>query len=100
MIRKVEFKNDSLVTYLQGLSIETDARRDLISFMIANNMDISTEQFQKYQKEYNEFYGEFALAKDQLEQLIKKDYLEDDEELVFWNLDFNSSELELTVEKK
>ena len=100
MIRKIEFKNDSLVTYLQGLSIETDARRDLISFMIANNMDISTEQFQKYQKEYNEFYSEFALAKDQLEQLIKKDYLEDDEELVFWNLDFNSSELELTVEKK
>lgn len=98
MIKKINFSSqESLINYIQGLSIEVESRKELISFMLSNNMDTSTSQFTKYEKEYAHFYAEYSIAKQKLEQLIKTEFIQEDEILLSWNLIFETQELELTI---
>ena len=79
--------------YIQKLDIEMSSRQNLISFMISSNMNIETEQFKRYQAEYNEYFIQFEKSK---RDIIEKKYLNSiDESLqnLAWNLDYASCEL-------
>lgn len=84
------------VNELQRLALETESRRDLIAFMITQNMDISGEKFKSYETEYQKYYLAYQTAKTEFETNVLKP--EFGENMVKWNLDFNTSEV--TVEMK
>lgn len=66
---------DEIVNEIQALDVETSARRDLIAFMITNNMNVDTEQFNKYQMEYNKYFKLFDIAKTNFENdFVKAQY--------------------------
>ena len=73
---------------VQRADIESTARMNLMSFMISNNMDISSERFQQYQEEYFEKFKVFEAAKAELE----KKYLSGIK-ATSWNLDYKTCEL-------
>jgi hypothetical protein len=76
---------------VQRADIECSARANLISFMISNNMDISSENFQRYQTEYQEKF----LAFDEAKSLIEKKYLKGVNAST-WSLDYKTCELSYT----
>lgn len=73
---------------VQKADVETTSRMNLISFMISRNMDISGEQFARYENEYKEAFLAFEAAK---EHIVKK-YLSG-VNATNWNLDYESCEL-------
>ncbi len=84
---QIKIENQKLIDYLEGLSYEVAARRDVITFMLANKMDIRSEQFQAYHKEYMEFFVQLESAKAQLE----KDYVRPNiKGKAEWNLDYGT----------
>lgn len=97
MIRAVQLDKLEIIDDLSRLSIEVEARKELISFMLTNNMDCGTSQFLKYQKEYLDFFTKYQAKKQEFEMNIRTSILEKNEKLISWNLDFNTRELTLTV---
>lgn len=96
MERVVKLTDQNMVDNLSRLSVEVEARKNLISFMIASQMDISTPQFEKYQQEYLEYFAEYSMAKNVLENFIKES-LSPSEKLISWALDFQTSNLTLQI---
>ena len=57
---------------VQKANIECDARRDILTYIMANpNIEISDERIKRYQKEYDEKYFAFEEAK----SFIEKNYV-------------------------
>ena len=81
---------------VQKADVEMSARLNLISFMISNNMDITSEQFNRYQEEYTKYFLEFGKAKKALEnKYIVPIY---GTKTVEWALSYDDCELTLNVE--
>ncbi|MEG1562288.1 MAG: hypothetical protein RR365_00925 [Bacteroides sp.] len=96
MTKTIEIKDRALVDYIESLSYETGARKDIISFMLSNNMDTSSESFTRYHKEFEEFMVQYEEAKKQLEHMYITDELKKEMGgMVNWNLDFESGILSL-----
>lgn len=95
MKEKVIEVNRSLVDYIEGLQYEVNARRDIITFMLSNNMDTSSDAFGRYHLEYQEFAIQYQEAKKQLEGTFITDELKKELGCVRlgWNLDFESGKL-------
>ena len=77
---------------LQRADVEMCSRKDIIAFMIGNNMDISTQRFNEYQKEYNEKYFAFEQAKTYLQTKYLSHL-----NVIDWTLDYNTCELSYNV---
>ena len=80
---------------LEALQYEVFARGDIISRMIANNFSTNTDSYDRYHKEYMEFYRQYEEAKEE----FAKEYIytETNGKKVDWNLDFST--LEVTFNK-
>lgn len=92
-MKKIKIENQELINYMESLSYEVAARRDVITFMLSNQMDTSSTQFQAYHKEYLEFFAQLETAKGQLE----KDYvLPNSKGHVTWSLDYGTATLTIT----
>lgn len=86
--------NQELINLIEGLHYETEARKDIITFYITNGMDMTSEAWQSYNKEYREFFVQYSEAKTQLEDLfIKKNPELDGRAYTRWNLDFATGNL-------
>lgn len=84
---QIKIENQKLIDYMEGLSYEVAARRDVITFMLANKMDTDSAQFRAYHKEYMEFFVQLENAKAQLE----KDYVRPNiQGKAEWNLDYET----------
>ena len=86
--------DEGMRDYVESMDYEYSARRDAVSFMISNNMDINTEAFKSYQKEMVEFSTQFIRAKSEVE----KQYVlpASNGKKVRWTLDYHSCELTIT----
>jgi len=82
-------------TYVESLDYERSSRRDIIAFMLTQNMDIRSDSFKAYQKEYMEFDVMFNKAKD----IIEKTYVpeEDRNKGCSWSLDYETCNLTITT---
>lgn len=90
--------DEELSNYIESLQYETDSRKDIIIYMITNNMDLNTEVGKQYQKEYSNFYNELAVAKDNLSQMYIRSNPKFADKDVTWNLDFHSHTLYVKVQ--
>jgi hypothetical protein len=80
--------------HVESVDYEYAARRDAVTFMISNNMDITTEAFKSYQKEMVEFSTKFTQAKSEIEQKYVIPVSEGKK--VHWTLDYHTCSLTIT----
>lgn len=76
--------------YLEKLTYEVGARKDLLSFMIESKMN--SELFNEYHDEYLEIYAEYQIAKQKLEEEYIKPFMEDGK-VYDWDLNFHKKEV-------
>ncbi len=89
-MKKVTVENEKIINYLEGLSYEVDAHKDLLSFMARTGIKPDNEVFQAYHEEYVKFFGQYEAAKKEFAQ-----------QYVFpaaggrvdWSLDFSTHEV-------
>ena len=83
-----------IVANVERYAYELEARKTVITEMLAMNMDISTDAFAKYQAELVRYKAMFEEAKKEIE----KQYVADVPGSVKWELDYASCELTITVD--
>lgn len=90
--------SEELINLVEAYQYEVNSRKDLISYMITNNMDINTDAFKQYQTELVEFTKKLDLAKSELDKNIIQPFLTENNitSLASWNLDFTTKELTIT----
>lgn len=71
----------------QRANIERDSRRDILLYIMENNLNISKERIANYQKEYDEKYFEFEQAK----ATIEKEYVQPsvNNQALNWSLNYD-----------
>lgn len=79
----------------QKANVERDARRDILIYIMQNNVNISEERIANYQKEYDEKYFEF----EQVKSIIEKEYVMPATEgkASNWSLDYSSCVVTITL---
>ena len=81
---------------IQALQFEVESRKDLLAHMVNTGVDITSETFKSYEKEYQEFFVKYNVAKEALQDQYLKPAVEG--RLVNWNLDFASNEVTCNYE--
>lgn len=79
----------------QKANVERDARRDILIYIMQNNLNISEERIANYQKEYDKKYFEF----EQVKSAIEKEYVMPATEgkASNWSLDYSSCVVTITL---
>lgn len=80
--------------YIEGLDYELASRKELVAYMLENNMNVNTDSFKKYSAEMAEYSAKFKLAKKELEKQYVLPIIGDKK--VSWKLDYASCELTIT----
>ena len=82
---------------VQKLALEVDSRKEIISYMLAENADMSSDSVKQYQEEYKKFYLEYQQAKDAVEEKYVKPVVDQlGLEKLNWTLNFRTSVIDLT----
>ena len=79
----------------QKANVERDARRDILLYIMQNDINIPEERIARYQKEYDEKYFEFEQAK----TIIEKEYVmpATDGKALNWSLDYHTCIVSITL---
>lgn len=86
--------DETLKNLAEAYDYEYSTRRDTITFMLTNNMDITTDSFKAYQKEMNEFYVKFNKVKDEIQNQYVLPIIGDKK--VSWTLNYETGLLTIT----
>lgn len=77
---------------VQRANVDSASLANLITFMISNNMDISNERFQEYERRYQEAFSRFELEKSKIEKKYLKGL-----KFTSWSLDYETCEIVYNV---
>ncbi len=80
---------EEIVTKLERYYYAYKSRQEIIENILTNNYDISVEQFQLYQDEYDKYYYNFMKEKDKFEQTYVLTKIGANEKKD-WKLDYNT----------
>ena len=86
----IKIENEEFVNLIEALHYEVNSRKDLIAYMLNSNMRTDTEAYEKYNREYREFYIQYNEAKNKLEEMYVRTAVENP---TSWNLDFETGEV-------
>ena len=79
---------EEVTTMVQRADIECASRREIITYILENNLNVSMERFAAYQKDYDDKYFKFQ----QMKAKIEKDYVRTNvENPVSWSLNYNTN---------
>lgn len=67
MIKTITIPED-ICNQVKKANVEKDSRRDILTYIMQYNIHIPTEQFDRYQKEYDEKFLAFEEAKNNIEK--------------------------------
>lgn len=85
---------DDVVTKLERLQYEVDARRGLIEFLLGKNYDLNSGSFKIYHEEYVKKHVEFEQYKDYITKtFVEPNVSSDALAETTWNVDFVTKEL-------
>lgn len=82
--------------HIQALQYEVESRKDLLAHMIQTGTDTGSEAFKRYEKEYQEYFVQYNIAKEALQNQVLSPQVEG--KLISWNLDFASCEVTCSYE--
>ena len=79
----------------QRANVERDSRRDILLYIMENNLNVSEERIVNYQKEYDEKYFEFEQAK----ATIEKEYVQPavNNQALNWSLNYDDCVVTIEV---
>ena len=86
----IKIENEEFVNLIEALHYEVNSRKDLIAYMLNSNMRTDTEAYEKYNREYREFYIQYNEAKNKLEEMYVRTVIENP---TSWNLNFETGEV-------
>lgn len=86
----IKIENEELINFIESLHYEVNSRKELIAFMLNSNMRTDTAAYEKYNKEYKEFYVQYTEAKNKLEEMYVRTAVKNP---INWNLNFETSEV-------
>lgn len=86
----IKIENQELVNLIESLHYEVNSRKDLIAYMLNSDMRTDTAAYEKYNKEYREFYVQYNEAKNKLEETYVRTAVENP---MNWNLDFETGKI-------
>lgn len=81
--------DDSYVQKIERLQYEVESRKDVISQVLAGSITVVGELFDRYQKEYMDFYIQYQRAKNEMLRAYSINTSNP------WKLDFSTHELEM-----
>lgn len=81
---------EKLSNYLEALSFDIEARRNIITYMLENGYDVSSKSFKDYQKEYTECVAKYEIAKREIQKLVIE---KAKTKKVNWRLDYETREI-------
>ena len=85
--------NEEVVSKIESLAFEVEARKSVIAEMLSLNMDVTTDAFSKYQSELVRFKAQFETAK----KAIETEYVAPIPGWKNWNLDYATRTLTVQV---
>lgn len=85
-LKEVEI-SDELRDYIEALAYDVESRKNIIIFALEKDL-IHTDSFKQYQKEYQDAFVSFELAKQELEKTYVKPIIGDRQ--VIWDLDYST----------
>jgi hypothetical protein len=87
---KIKIEDKDFIEDLERLQNEVQSRQSIISYMISNDMDIATKNFQIYQQDYMNYLNKYNQKKEEVEKrfIIPKNI-----KAKSWSLDFATGEL-------
>ena len=77
---------------VQRANVDSASLANLITFMISNNMDLSNERFQDYERRYQEAFATFEKEKANIEKKYLKGI-----NYSSWSLDYETCEITYNV---
>lgn len=79
----------------QKANVERDARRDILLYIMQNDINVPDNRIARYQKEYNEKYLEF----DKMKSIIEKEYVmpATNGKALNWSLDYHTCVVSITL---
>ena len=81
---------------IEALQYEVESRKEIISFMLSSGMDIHSDSFKKYEKQYIDFFIQYNEAKNRLEADFVRPFAN---EFETWNLDFTTQIITIKLKK-
>lgn len=94
MVRVTTTVAEELSNYLERLSKEVEGMKSIIAFMIETGKDIHGDSFLEYNKEYQEAFAAYDIAKSELQNsYIPADVAAKYGNDINWNLDYATREL-------
>lgn len=88
---------ENVNNHIQAMQFEVESRKDLLAHMINSGVNITSDTFKAYEKEYQEFFVKYNLAKDEMQSTHLVPAV--DGKLISWNLDFASCEVVCNYEE-
>lgn len=89
----IEIKN-----LIQKFDIEANSRKEIIEYVLLNNIDITNKHFQQYQEDYEKRLYEFNIAKQELTNKYILPELKKNSKYN-WKLDYTTSVLTIEVDE-
>lgn len=83
---------------IQKFDIEAQSRKEIIEYVLLNNINITNNHFQQYQKDYEKRLYEFNIAKQELFNKYVLPKLKENSNYN-WRLDYNTSILTIEVDE-
>ena len=86
---------EEIRTAAQKANVERDARRDILLYIMQNDVNISQERINQYQKEYDDKFFEF----EKIKNVIEKEYVQPavDGKASKWSLDYDTCTVTITL---
>lgn len=91
-MKTITIENQEVINHLEALGYESNARKDLLAYLVQTGVSLSDPSFQAYHKEFEEAFARYELAKSEFEKQYVRP-LAPDGRTLSWNLDFASREL-------
>lgn len=88
--------SQELSELIERYQYEVFSRRNIIAHMLERGMDISSESFKKYEKDYQDYFVLYESVKQELEEQIPE--VQDGLKKKSWNLDFQTSTVTVDYE--
>lgn len=88
---------ETLRNELQKREMEYNARREIIIYILQNNLQIPQERFEAYEKEYDQKFQAFEQLKDQITKEYVQPIVQNPD---FWNLNYETCELTIQEKKE
>ena len=92
----VDSKHLDLVQQLEKAQYETDAHKEIISWMMNNNNGIQNDTFKMYHNEYIQLFKRYQQLKNKFEEEVVRPTVGNDDLLFTWNLDFTNKEVTIS----